>query len=103
MNKYRITYDVAGRGVFFVEANSPAEAFGLLYSQFVEDNSLIVYAEYPQGFEILSCVEHPGEFPARDTKRVTYHDEDLDEDDEYEEDVVVKVNFAQTGLFDFDT
>jgi hypothetical protein len=104
MAKYRIDYKLMGLGNFFVEAPSVELAFEKLYETFEADNSLIVHAKFPYGFEILDGVDHKGDFPKPPKARVTTL-EDLEaaknRDTLDEEEMPPK--FAETGLFDFDS
>jgi hypothetical protein len=103
MAKYRIDYKLMGLGNFFVEASSLSLAYEEMFKRFGLDNSLIVHAKYPYGFEILDGVEHEGPFPVVSKIRVTTIDDlrkaknsqSLDE----QEDKPPK--FADTGLFDY--
>jgi hypothetical protein len=104
MKKYRIDYKLMGLGNFFVEASSLSLAYEEMYKRFTNDNSLIVHAKYPYGFEILDGTEHEGPFPAVSKIRVTTveelykakHSQSLDEETDK------PPIFADTGLFDFD-
>jgi hypothetical protein len=103
MAKYRIDYKLMGLGNFFLEASSLSLAYEEMYKRFTADNSLIVHAKYPYGFEILDGTEHEGPFPAVSKIRVTTveelrkakHRQSLDEE------AVKPPKFADTGLFDF--
>lgn len=103
MAKYRIDYKLMGLGNFFVEASSLSLAYKEMYERFCADNSLIVHAKYPYGFEILDGIEHEGPFPAVSKIRVTTID-DLRKakigQSLYEE-ADKPPKFADTGLFDF--
>ncbi len=104
MGKYRIDYKLMGYGNFYVEAPSVALAFEELYQSFQADNSLIVHAKYPYGFEILDGVEHKGDLPEKSKIRVTTREElralrGRDELDEVT--VTLPPKFADTNLFDF--
>jgi hypothetical protein len=104
MKKYRIDYKLMGLGNFFVEASSLSLAYEEMYKRFTADNSLIVHAKYPYGFEILDGTEHEGQFPKVSRIRVTTV-EDLHkakDDQLIDEEAVKPPKFADTGLFDFD-
>ena len=92
-----------GIGSFFVEASSLSLAYEEMYKRFSADNSLIVHAKYPYGFEILYGTEHEGEFPPVSKIRVTTV-EDLRKAKNgqlIEEEATKPPKFADTGLFDF--
>jgi hypothetical protein len=106
MGKFRIDYKLMGLGNFYVEAPSVELAFEELYESFRADNSLIVHAKYPYGFEILDGVEHEGDFPKKSKIRVTTAEElkaARNRDTLDEVPVAAPPKFADTGLFDFDT
>lgn len=104
MAKYRIDYQLNGLGNFFVEAPSLALAYEEMYKRFNADNSLIVHAKYPYGFEILAGVENDGEFPKVSKIRVTSL-KDLrlaSQGGDIDHDVPKPPKFAETGLFEFE-
>lgn len=103
MAKYRVDYKLLGLGKFFVEAPTVELAFEKMYESLEEDNSLIVHAKFPYGFEILEGVEHSGNFPKKPKARVTTVEEleaAMNRDTLDEE--VKPPTFADTGLFDFE-
>jgi hypothetical protein len=103
MKKYRIDYKLMGLGNFFVEASSLSLAYEEMYKRFGSDNSLIVHAKYPYGFEILDGTEHEGQFPPVSKIRITTV-EDLRKAKNgqlIEEEATKPPKFADTGLFDF--
>jgi hypothetical protein len=104
MAKYRIDYKLMGLGNFFVEAPSVELAFEKLYESFETDNSLIVHAKFPYGFEIERGVDHAGDFPKKPKARVTTSEEleDAKDRDTLDPDEVKPPKFADTALFDFD-
>ena len=75
MNKYCIGYRLVGMGSFFVEASSVALAYEKMYQTFRYDNSLIVYARYDSGFEIISSLAYTGDLPKKPKHRVTTSEE----------------------------
>jgi hypothetical protein len=104
MGKYRVAYKLYGYGNYYVEAPSVELAYAEMFDTFQEDNSLIVHAEFPSGFEIIYGADHEGDFPKPPKARVTTSEElwaarNRDTLDE----VPPPPKFADTGLFDFDT
>lgn len=103
MAKYRIDYKLMGLGNFFVEATSVELAFEKMYESFEADNSLIVHAKFPYGFEILRGVDHAGDFPKKPKARVTTLDElKAAKNCDTLAEEVKPPKLADTGLFDFD-
>ena len=105
MTKYRINYKLLGVGNFFVEAPSIAQAYERMYRQFQNDNSLIVHAKYPYGFEILDGGVFEQDFPTTSKILVTTIAQLRQAEFDglplgtNEPDPVI---FAETGLFEFD-
>lgn len=93
MKKYRVSYMIRLLGDFYVEAHSLGLAYEAMYKSLKNDNSLIVYADYPYGFEILRAGRHRDEFPQPPKVRVTTT---------HELNGTSPVVFADTGLFVFD-
>lgn len=106
MTKYRVDYKLMGLGHFFVEVPSISQAYEQMYESFAIDNSLIVRAKYPYGFEILGRAVHVGEFPKPSSMLVTTLDE-LRKAKQLElikpvASVGPPPVLADTGLFEFD-
>jgi hypothetical protein len=103
MAKYRIDYKLMGLGNFFVEASSLSLAYEEMYKRFCADNSLIVHAKYPYGFEILDGIEHEGLFPAVSKIRVTTIDDlrKAKNSQSLDDEADKPPKIADTGLFDF--
>jgi hypothetical protein len=104
MKKYRIDYKLFGLGSFFVEVPSVGQAYEKMYESFAADNSLIVRAKYPYGFEILGGDIHPGDFPKKSAMFVTTL-EDLKNLKDLESRNAVSTpisKLAENELFEFD-
>ncbi|MDO9025290.1 hypothetical protein [Zwartia sp.] len=105
MKKYRIDYKLFGLGNFFVEAPSVGQAYEKMYESFETDNSLIVRAKFPYGFEIRRGVIHEGDFPKPSSIFVTTV-EDLKKARILESLGPVAIptpKFADSGLFEFES
>ena len=106
MEKFRVHYKLTGLGDFFVEAPSVALAYEKMYECFEDDNSLIVHAKYPYGFEIIGSSTYEGDFPKKSKSRVTTSEELRAARFRDTLDVVEiprPIKFLDTGLFDFDS
>ncbi|PUE23716.1 hypothetical protein [Limnohabitans sp. Jir72] len=103
MKKYRVDYKLMGIGNFFVEASSLNLAYEEMYKRFSADNSLIVHAKYPYGFEILDGTEHESPFPAVSKIRLTTIDDlrKAKNSQSLDDEADKPPRFADTGLFDF--
>lgn len=93
MAKYRVHYMIRLIGDYYVETHSLGLAYEEMYKSLKKDNSLIVHAEYPYGFEILSAGRYPHDVPQSPNVRVTTT---------HELNGTTPVVFADTGLFDFE-
>jgi len=105
MKKYRVDYKLLGLGSFFVEVPSVGQAYEKMYESFETDNSLIVHAKFPYGFEIRRGVIHEGDFPKPSSIFVTTV-EDLKKARVLENLGPVAIptpKFADSGLFEFDS
>jgi len=104
MKKFRVDYKLMGLGNFFVEAPSVELAYEKLYETFEDNNSLIVHAKYPYGFEIIGGYPFEGEFPKPPKARVTTSEELKAAKNRDTLDPVKDkpLKCADTGLFDFD-
>jgi hypothetical protein len=80
MDKYRINYALHGNGEFFIEAPTLELAYEAMYQRFAIDNSLIVNANFSEGFQIVETAVFRGEFPMVHKGRVTTYAELRDGD-----------------------
>jgi hypothetical protein len=93
MAKYRIHYMIRLIGDYYVETHSLGLAYEEMFKSLKKDNSLIVHAEYPYGFEILSAGRYPYHVPKPPNVRVTTT---------HELNGTTPVVFANPSLFDFE-
>lgn len=101
----QIRYNLRGSGEYFVETPYFSLAYERMYEQFLEDNSLIVHADFSfLGFEIIDARQLNCGIPKRPRYKVTTAEQKAKADagEMIEPPPENPVRLADTGLFVFD-